>query len=86
MNASEATVIKNGHETARFLILQVKPIREPVAQYEPFIMNTQEEIRETVMEYQQTQFGGWPWPSRTHTHNPKKGRLALHADDKEEIK
>lgn len=86
LNASEATVIKNGQETARFLILQGKPIGEPVAQYGPFVMNTQDEIRETMMEYQQTQFGGWPWPSAAHTHDPKKGRFALHANGKEEIK
>ena len=36
--------------------------------------------------YQETQFGGWPWPEREQTHDREKGRFALHADGKEEVK
>lgn len=86
LNSAETTSIKNGGETAKFLILQGKPIGEPVAQYGPFVMNTQDEIRQTMMDYQRTQFGGWPWPSPAHTHDPEKGRFALHADGKLEEK
>lgn len=86
LRADKTTVLKNGNEGARFLLLQGKPIGEPVAQYGPFVMNTQEEIRQTMMDYQRTQFGGWPWPSPAHTHETSKGRFALHADGRLEEK
>ncbi|MEO1451134.1 MAG: pirin family protein [Bacteroidota bacterium] len=78
--------IQNGAEEARFLILEGKPINEPVVQHGPFVMNTQEEIREAMRDYGQTQFGGWPWPEREVVHPQEKGRFALHSDGREEIK
>ncbi len=37
-------------------------------------------------EYHQTQFGVWPWPNHEQAHDRNKGRFALHADGKEELK
>lgn len=84
--AEKDTVIKNEGQKAHFLLLQGKPIGEPVAKYGPFVMNTQQEIQEAVLLYQRTQYGGWPWSNNAHTHDPSRGRFALHADGKEEIK
>jgi redox-sensitive bicupin YhaK (pirin superfamily) len=75
-----------GEEDAYLLLLQGKPINEPVVQYGPFVMNTQQEIQEAFQEYQQTQFGGWPWPEQEQMHDRKKGRFALHADGREEVR
>jgi len=36
------------------------------------------------MDYQQTQFGGWPWPRHDNVHNRDEGRFAKYADGKEE--
>lgn len=80
LNAGQETLIKNGNTPAKLLMLQGKPIGEPVAKYGPFVMNSNMEIQETMMEYQRTQFGGWPWPSYSNTHDPKRGRFAKHAD------
>jgi redox-sensitive bicupin YhaK (pirin superfamily) len=62
------------------LLLQGRPIAETVAQYGPFVMNTQTEIREAINDYQRTQFGGWPWPSDAPVHPRTEGRFARHAD------
>lgn len=78
--------IDNGAKPASILLLQGKPIGEPVAQYGPFVMNTQSEIQEAIAEYQQTEFGGWPWESHDHVHPRERGRFAKHANGKEEIK
>jgi len=68
------------NDDCKILILQGKPIGEPVVQYGPFVMNTKEEIQQTYEEYQRTQFGGWPWPENDPTHGLEKGRFAKHAD------
>ncbi len=86
LNPMEDIAIENGDQEAYFLMLQGKPIGEPVAQYGPFVMNTEEEIQQAFRDYQKTQFGGWPWPQQEQVHAKEKGRFAKHADGREEIK
>jgi redox-sensitive bicupin YhaK (pirin superfamily) len=62
------------------LLLQGRPIAEPVAHYGPFVMNTEAEIREAMQDYQRTRFGGWPWASDAPVHPRDGGRFARHAD------
>ena len=78
--------IRNGASTASFLLLQGKPINEPLAQQGPFVMNSPQEIHEAIAEFRKTAYGGWPWSSYDHTHAKERGRFALHADGREEIK
>ncbi|SHN29560.1 hypothetical protein SAMN04488057_11765 [Cyclobacterium lianum] len=82
----KAITVKNGGQTGYFLYLQGKPLSEKVVQHGPFVMNSNQEIQEAVHEFQRTQFGGWPWESHEHTHGKEKGRFAIHADGREEIK
>ena len=86
LEASKNVVFYNGNEDAYFLILEGKPIGEPVAQHGPFVMNTQEEIREAISDYGNTQFGGWPWAEKEVVHSKDKGRFALHSNGGKEIK
>jgi len=37
---------------ARFVLVAGKPIREPIVQYGPFVMNTREEIEQAIQDYQ----------------------------------
>jgi len=62
------------------LVLQGKPIGEPVVQHGPFVMNTRQEIQQAFLDYQRTRFGGWPWPSDDPVHPRTEGRFARHAD------
>ncbi len=86
LDASQDTVFKVGKQPAHFLMLQGKPIAEPVAKYGPFVMNTDEEIQQAMDEYRLTQFGGWPWPHPDHVHEKEKGRFAKYPDGKIIIK
>jgi quercetin 2,3-dioxygenase len=80
IDAQSDLVLTAGDGGIDCMLLQGRPIGEPVAQYGPFVMNTQAEVQQAFTDYQQTQFGGWPWPSPAPNHGPDKGRFALHAD------
>ena len=66
------------------LVLQGRPIGEPVAQHGPFVMNTRQEIQQAFADYQRTKFGGWPWPKDDPVHPRDEGRFAKHADGRVE--
>jgi len=78
--------VQAGDDDCFLLMLQGKPINEPVVQHGPFVMTTQEEIRQTFEDYQRTQFGGWPWPEHEQAHDRNRGRFAIHADGREETR
>ena len=80
LDSMQEVNIKTGNKTAHFILLQGKPMNEPVAKYGPFVMNTELEIQQAMEEYRLTQFGGWPWPYPDHVHDKDKGRFALYPD------
>merc|ERR1712232_637599 len=63
----------NSATPTEFLVLQGKPIDEPVVQHGPFVMNTRQEIRQTFADYQKTQFGGWPYDDNDPVNEQSKG-------------
>ena len=73
------SLVNTGQE-AELLLLQGRPIGEPVSQYGPFVMNTQAEIQQAFADYRRTQFGGWPWPASDPVHPQDQGRFARHAN------
>ena len=84
LNASMDIELVNGSEISEFLVLQGQPINEPVAQYGPFVMNTQAEIHQAFADYRATEFGGWPFASSAPVHGKEARRFAKHADGKVE--
>ena len=78
--AAEVELLNTGDAVAEFLVLQGRPIGEPVAQHGPFVMTTRAEIQQAFVDYQRTRFGGWPWPTESPVHPRDEGRFARHAD------
>jgi redox-sensitive bicupin YhaK (pirin superfamily) len=78
-------LLNTGTDTVELLMLQGRPIGEPVAQYGPFVMNTQAEIHQAFADYRSTEFGGWPWGASDPVHPRETGRFARHADGRVEV-
>jgi hypothetical protein len=63
--------------TKDVLIVQGRPIGEPVASHGPFVMNTYAEIDDAIADYRRTGFGGWPWSREDVVFPREKGRFAV---------
>ncbi len=72
--------LEAGATACELLMLQGRPIGEPVAQHGPFVMNSRTEVQQAFTDYQRTKFGGWPWPVDDPVHEPNAGRFARHID------
>lgn len=54
----DAVTLQSGDEGARLLLLAGKPIKEPIVQYGPFVMNTPEEINQALRDYRDGTLAG----------------------------
>ncbi|MFV0467127.1 MAG: pirin family protein [Lachnospiraceae bacterium] len=74
------TLTNNSVSVAHILLLDGRPIDEPIMAYGPFVMNTYEEIERAYSDYHATQFGGWPWKDDGPVYDRSEGRFAKYAD------
>jgi len=78
--------ITNGDSESFLLLLQGKPIGEPVVASGPFVMNSEAEIQQAYADFRRTRFGGWPWPANDPVHPRERGRFARYPDGTEEVR
>lgn len=55
LSSGDYIEIRTTDQPARFLLLAGHPLREPVVQYGPFVMNTREEIEQAMSDYRNGQ-------------------------------
>ncbi|TCO48804.1 pirin family protein [Actinocrispum wychmicini] len=67
LTMAAATSQPTAEPNLEILLLGGKPIREPVVQYGPFVMNTREEILQALQDYQRGSFGVIPGDHIPHT-------------------
>ncbi|MBK5204033.1 MAG: pirin family protein [Polaromonas sp.] len=84
LRADVAVALVNDDDVAEFLLLQGRPIGEPVEQHGPFVMNSRAEIAQTIDAWRRTRFGGWPWHDSAPVHGREPARFARHPDGREE--
>jgi redox-sensitive bicupin YhaK (pirin superfamily) len=80
----DADVALESSDGVEILMLQGRPIGEPVAQYGPFVLNDEAGIRQAFEDYRATQFGGWPWPEDDPVHGRDPHRFARRPDGRRE--
>jgi redox-sensitive bicupin YhaK (pirin superfamily) len=56
-NDGETVTLAAGEEPLEVLLLGGVPLKEPVVRYGPFVMNTEDEIRQAVTDYQAGRMG-----------------------------
>ncbi|MOA35605.1 hypothetical protein D3C78_1570710 [compost metagenome] len=77
-------LVNTGSTAVECLLLQGRPLDEPVAKYGPFVMNTQQEIMQALQDYRRTQFGGWPWAEQDPVHGSEPRRFARYPGQTED--
>lgn len=60
-NAPDADgVVLQASQAARVLVISGRPLKEPIVQYGPFVMNTQQQIYEALADFRAGRFGEAP--------------------------
>ncbi len=57
LDTGDAVHLRGGEQNGRLLLLGGVPLREPIARYGPFVMNTEREIYQAVEDFQSGRMG-----------------------------
>ncbi|MEC4747199.1 pirin family protein [Methylomicrobium sp. Wu6] len=55
LSEGDSMQVHAGEEGVAFLVLAGRPLREPIVQYGPFVMNTRDEIEQAIADYRNGQ-------------------------------
>jgi len=69
-----------GGDVVEALLLQGRPIAEPVVQRGPFVATSQAKLRDMMARYQATEFGSWPFKTDEPANPREQGRFAKYPD------
>ena len=75
VHCSEKLQLVNGSEPSELLMLQGRPIGEPIVQSGPFVMNSAREIEQAHADFERTRFGAWDWPTIDPVHGREKSKF-----------
>lgn len=53
LGGGDAFVVRGGAQGARLILVAGRPLREPVARYGPFVMNTREQVMQAFVDFQE---------------------------------
>ena len=56
LSLGDGVTVEGGAKGGRLILVAGRPLREPVAKYGPFVMNTPDEIRRAIADYQAGKF------------------------------
>ncbi|HSR65097.1 MAG TPA: pirin family protein [Xanthomonadaceae bacterium] len=56
LGGGERFAVRAGSEGARLILVAGRPLREPVARYGPFVMNTREQVMQAFVDFQEGRF------------------------------
>ena len=77
-------LLRAGADGASLLLLEGRPIDEPVVKHGPFVMNSRAEIVEAFSDYRRGTFGQWSFSTSEPVHGGERARFARHADGRVE--
>lgn len=84
VDPTASIVLRGGAADTQILLMQGRPIGEPVVSYGPFVLNDEAGIHKAFEDYRRTGFGGWPWDSDDPVHPAESGRFARYPDGRVE--
>ena len=56
LGGGDDVVLEGGKDGARLILVAGRPLREPVARYGPFVMNTREQVMQAFVDFQEGRF------------------------------
>lgn len=78
LSGDEINLENIGTEKTQILLLEAEPIDGPIIAYGNYVMNSMDEIKKAYEDFNETEFGGWPFKSREVYHSSGEKRFEKH--------